>query len=103
MIYAIVPLETNDVQNDALRKKIDSLNRTNGPSSLTMDSIRVYTEAAPDLYFVVYDGTTRDLAEKIGYCDPTPEVGAGVVIQVSHYYGYASGNMWDWLGMQHGR
>ena len=104
MLYAVVPIQADGDQITALRKRIESLVNSNGPSTLMAreNDVRVYIDAAPDLYFVVYPGTSRALADDIGYGN-NPDIGLGVVIQVSSYYGYASSDIWDWLRMQHGR
>ena len=52
-------------------------------------------ELKDDTWFVSYDGTTRELAEKIGIRQG--RIGSGVVILVGAYAGYASTDLWEWL------
>lgn len=80
MIYAIIPFE----EEEELRRKIDALDTF------------VYDDEAPTAYFVSYKGTTRELAEAIGYNEPS-SVGTGIVIPVQNYFGYASKHLWEWL------
>jgi len=68
------------------------------PSKLKELRIPIYDDEAPNAYFVSYRGTTRELAEAIGYSDPS-SVGTGIVVPVSNYFGYASKNLWEWLSV----
>lgn len=82
MIYAIIPFK----EEEELRRKIEALGTF------------VYYDQAPNAYFVFYRGTTRELAEAVGYGEPS-SVGTGIVIPVSNYFGYASKNLWEWLNV----
>lgn len=82
MIYAIIPFR----EEEELRHKIDALDTF------------VYDDEAPKAYFVSYKGTTRELAEAIGYNEPS-SVGTGIVIPVPNYFGYASKHLWEWLNV----
>ena len=48
-------------------------------------------------YFVSYNGTTCELAEAIGLSDG--ELGTGIVIPVSNYYGYVAKDLWEWINI----
>ena len=80
MIYAIIPFE----EEEELRRKIDALNTF------------VYDDEAPKAYFVSYKGTTRELAEAVGYNEPS-SVGTGSGIPVPNNFGYAAKHLWEWL------
>lgn len=80
VIYAIVPFEPGE----KLRSRIAKL------------EIPVCDVEAPAAYFVSYDGTTRKLSEAVGFGDDE-DVGTGVVIRISNYFGYASSELWEWL------
>ena len=80
LIYAIIPFENGE----KLRSRIDEL------------GIPVCDVEAPAAYFVLYDGTTRKLSEAVGYGNDG-DVGSGVVMRVSNYFGYASTELWEWL------
>ena len=84
MIYAIVPFQRNE--EEKLRQRIEAL-RGSGR--------HVYTDYAPIAYFVSYKGTTRELAEDIGFGGG--ESGTGIVIPISNYYGYAAKDLWEWM------
>ena len=84
MIYVIIPFE----QGDGFLPKLEDL------------KIPVCEAEAPVAYFVSYQGTTRTLSEAVGYGNDK-EVGTGVVIPVSNYFGYASTELWEWLEIHH--
>lgn len=83
MIYAIIPFQRS--KKEKLRNKVETL------------GIPVYTDEAPTAYFVSYNGTTRELAEAIGFSNG--ESGTGIVIPVSNYYGYAAKDLWEWINI----
>ena len=85
MIYAIIPFRD---ESGVLDSKLKELR------------IPIYDDEAPTAYFASYKGTTRELAEAIGYDDSS--IGTGIVIPVSNYYGYASKHLWEWLSV-HGK
>ena len=85
MIYAIVPFRPSEEKLLSLRSRIETL------------GVPIYTGEAPIAYFVSYKGTTRELAEAVGYSGG--EAGTGIVIPVSNYYGYAAKDLWEWLGI----
>ena len=80
VIYAIIPFE----HSEKLRSRIDEL------------GLSVCDVEAPAAYFVSYDGTTRKLSEAVGYGNDE-DMGTGVVIRISNYFGYASTELWEWL------
>ena len=84
MIYAIIPFEPGE----KLRSSIDKL------------GIPVCDVEAPAAHFVSYNGITRKLSEAVGFGDDK-DVGTGIVIPVSTYFGYASGELWEWLEIHH--
>ena len=79
MIFAVIPFESSPV----LQEKIREL------------EVPTYDAEAPGVYFVSFKGTTRKLAEALGYNEDDEET--GVVIPVSNYFGFASQNLWEWL------
>ena len=74
------------VRKKNFAKKIETLKEQGRP---------VYTDYAPIAYFVSYKGTTRELAEEIGFSGG--ESGTGIVIPISNYYGYAAKDLWEWM------
>ena len=84
MIYMIVPFGEEDDHRDALTEKIKE-----GGNS-------IYEDEAPHAWFISYDGTSKELAEKLGLGDD-PAVGTGIVVQVNRYNGYASKSLWEWM------
>ena len=82
MIYVIIPFE----QGEGFLSRLETLD------------ISVCAVEAPAAYFVSFKGTTRELSEAIGYGDDE-DVGLGIVIPVSNYFGYASAELWEWLGI----
>jgi hypothetical protein len=53
-------------------------------------------ELAEDKWFVTFEGTTQELAEKAGV-RTEDRVGTGLVLAVTTYSGRASTTLWDWL------
>jgi len=56
----------------------------------------VYRDYEPNVLFVQYGGTAKQLAERVGF---SQQHGAknGIVVEVVDYYGYANTNLWRWL------
>jgi hypothetical protein len=54
-----------------------------------------YYELKSDTWFVLYEGTTKRLAESLGIRTGTN--GSGVVAPISGYSGRASSDFWDWI------
>lgn len=54
-------------------------------------------ELAGDKWFVVYQGSARDLAESAGVRGGDDYVGTGLVLPVTTYSGRAPSDLWDWL------
>lgn len=79
MIYAVISFEPSE----ELSNKISDL------------EVPVYDGEAPIAHFVSFKGTTRELAQKLGY--DSSQAGTGVVIPVSNYFGFASRDLWEWL------
>ncbi len=97
MIYAVVPIDSNENQKLMLDTKIKEL----VGNKVTHDRVQwvnVYTETAPNIYFVIYHGTTKELSQEIGFGDDL-NIGTGIVLQVSSYHGYAQKTLWEWLGV----
>lgn len=46
-------------------------------------------------WLVSYDGTTKQLAAKVGLDEGT--CGAGIVFSSPSYWGFAPTDIWDWL------
>ena len=57
-------------------------------------------ELANDKWFVVYDGISRDLAEKVGIRDAKNLLGTGIVLPVNGYSGRATRDLWEWLTLK---
>ena len=85
MIYMIVSFEEGD-NRDVLANKIKEVGKS------------ICEDEAPHAWFVSYDGTSKELADKIELGD-NPEVGTGIVVQVNRYNGYASESLWEWMGV----
>jgi hypothetical protein len=58
-------------------------------------------EIAGDKFAVTFDGTSRDLAEKIGI-RANPSVGSGIVFPITTYSGRADPALWEWLSLKLG-
>ena len=84
MIYMFVPLGAEPGENFEF---IDNRLKEVGP---------VYVSEAPGAWFVSYDGTTNELAEKLQLGDE-PKMGEGIIIGVRNYQGYASTSLWEWI------
>ena len=90
MIYAVAPLIVSPNFSERLRKLREAGTQVYQWHEGTYDS--------PPLHFVSYKGTTRELADKLGFGD---EVGIdGVVLPVTNFGGYADGDLWEWLREQ---
>lgn len=82
MIYAIMPF--NLASEKKLRANIEKHTKAQ------------YLDEAPKAYFVSYDGTTRELADLIGYNEKS-DVGTGIVIPITNHAGYANKDLWEWI------
>jgi hypothetical protein len=58
-------------------------------------------EIGGDKFAVTFDGTSRDLAEKIGI-RANPSVGSGIVFPITTYSGRADPALWEWLALKLG-
>lgn len=56
-----------------------------------------YLPIKGDVWFVAFDGTTRELAESIGIRGG--ETSAGVVCPIAGYSGRLPKDAWDWLAI----
>lgn len=83
MLYAVIPFRAGT----AIRQRLE-----------TVPHAGFYHEMAPSAYFISYKGTTRELAEAIGY-NGDEGAGTGIVLPVSNYFGYASKDLWEWLAL----
>lgn len=54
---------------------------------------------ADDKWFIVFDGISRELAERIRI-RTTPSLGTGIVMPVESYSGRAPTQLWEWLKLQ---
>jgi len=59
-----------------------------------------FYELTDDSWLVAYEGTTRQLAERLGI--RSGDAGSGLVIQAAAYSGRASNDLWDWLKVRSG-
>ena len=82
MIYAIIPFRLKI--ESKLQEKIEEL------------ADAIYKDEAPKAYFASYQGTTRELADQIGYNDKG-EAGTGIVVPITNHAGYASKDLWEWI------
>ena len=88
MIFMVVPFE---VENENV---IDTKLKEVGKS--------VYGGAAPNAWFVSYDGTTEELADKLGFGDDE-KMGEGIIVPVNNYQGFASTSLWEWMKIYRGK
>ncbi len=51
----------------------------------------------PPIGYIVYNGTSLELARRLGFNDTTKDT--GVVIQVSDINGWFSKSLWDWINV----
>ena len=81
-VYAIIFSNPND----------DSWN-------IIQDKWPSHYKANANLVFITSDDqtlTTASIASNVGMNNQNKEM--GVVLQVGHYYGYESPELWEWLG-----
>ncbi len=83
MVYVVIPFRPGP----AIQQLIEAL-----------PNMGVYIAMAPSAYFISYRGTTKELAEAIGY-NGDEGAGTGIVLPVSNYFGYASKDLWEWLAI----
>ena len=91
MLYAMFPLEGGNPQI---------------PNGLE-DHIAVkaiYTPYAPKAWFIDFEGTTNELTDLIwpdDFDEDTHPLPAGIVTRMDRYNGWASPDLWEWLGVHH--
>lgn len=87
MLYAIIPLEENRFakEDDWLSQRVKALDPT------------AYVHYAPHFYLVSYPGTSMELAKEVGFSNKAETTIAGVILNVTYYYGHASPDIWEWL------
>ena len=83
MVYMVVPFRPKN--RDGLEKKI----KDTGTS--------VYTGVSPAAWFLVFDGTSDELADKLQLGDDEQDFGTAIVVQATYYQGYAPKSLWEWL------
>lgn len=81
MVYAVIPIDTFE----DLREKI-----------LSVDD-KACTEEAPAVYFVKFDGTSKELLYALEYGDTDKSI---IVLRVHEYFGIASTQTWEWLNVR---
>lgn len=83
-MYAVIQLADGDTPEE-MTKKLQAVD----------DSVFAFY-AHRGVYFVRYGGTAQQLAERIGFGG---EHGAkiGIVIAMGQNYGYANGDLWNWM------
>ena len=86
MIYAIIPLELNDEPSFKLR--LETFER---------EKVPVYNSYT-QVYFIDFNGTSKQVAEAVGFSS-TEEVGSGVVLGITSYWGFAGKDLWEWLDL----
>ena len=82
MLFAVIPFSPLE----SLNEHLDRLGET------------VYRAHGPQVYFVSYAGTTRQLTEVLGLSDG--KSGTGIVLPVSNYSGFAPADLWEWLTLR---
>jgi len=50
-------------------------------------------------WMISFEGTSRELSEKLGFNDENPST-VGVVFGINSYWGRASGDVWEWLSQK---
>ena len=53
-------------------------------------------ELTNDSWLIDFDGTTRELSEKLKIRTQSP-VGAGIAFPITNFSGRGSANIWEWL------
>lgn len=82
MLYAVIPFSPTQ----AFSKNLAEV------------EAQVYMDYGPQLYFVSYKGTTRELAKALGFEDSS--AGEGVVLSIANYWGLASKDLWEWIELR---
>jgi hypothetical protein len=54
-------------------------------------------DLASDKWMVSYEGTARELAEKVGIRGGDDRIGTGLALPVTTYSGRAPSALWEWL------
>ena len=80
MLYAVIPLKQ---PSPALQENIKGLDSP------------VYEQAAPAVYVVSFPGTAQELSAALGFGED--DIGTGLIVAISAYYGYADPGLWQWL------
>ena len=86
MMYAIVSLSGEGKLPETARKECSA----------------VYDKYAPRAWFVLFDGTTKELTDLVWPDDQDDEsfsIPAGIVVRLTrtNNNGFASYNLWDWI------
>lgn len=88
--YAIIPIVLEDEKE--FEKRIENFT----------GKAQIYKRYEPTVYFVSYEGTTRDLATAVGLGEK-PTIGIGIVLGIDTYWGFASEDLWEWLQIHKGQ
>ena len=91
MIYAVAALNVSE-------NFVTRLSKLREAGTLQVYQWHEGTYDSPPLHFVAYKGTTRELADELGF----EETGGidGVVLPVTTFGGYADGDLWEWLKLK---
>ena len=85
-IYVVIPLSDEHPSLREIVQEIDS---------------GAYVSYEPKVYFLRSTaGTAEGLSERLGFTPTTGNNKPGVVLRISEaeYYGFASGDLWTWVG-----
>ena len=83
-VYAVIHLK-RDENPDEFVKNVQEL-----------DAAAFVQYASEGVCFIRFNGTARQLSEKVGFSkNDNPKT--GIVIGVSQYFGFASGDLWNWM------
>ena len=88
MLYAIIPLgDDRDAEDDKML----------GSRIVTAIDPTAYVRYAPHLYLVSYNGTSAELAEKVGFTNKEDRPDTGLVLSIGYYNGLAIPDIWEWI------
>ena len=89
-VYMVVPLGGDDL--NAFRTSIQELG----------SHTAIYDDYAPRAWFVSFDGTAKQLSDKLGFTirEGNEKPITGVVTGIDGYYGFGSKDLWVWLKNQ---
>ena len=60
-----------------------------------LDSAAFVQYASEGVYFIRFNGTAKQVSEHVGFSSGPK---TGVVLGISQYHGFASRDLWNWMG-----